>query len=203
MALKKVTQMKEGKNSGTIQAIFEGRNAAGKPVMTETRTLTFYSHPELRTIDYDIRIDAIEKLSFNDTKEGTFGIRMATSIAEDSKLGGRMVNAEGKQTEKEVWGKRSPWLDYSGPVGDKTAGVLVMDHPSNPRHPTYWHTRAYGLLAANAFGVRDFLNDKTQDGTLVVEPGKSVRFRYRVVIHPGDVSAVDAPAHFKKFAAMK
>jgi hypothetical protein len=94
-------------------------------------------------------------------------------------------------------------VDYSGPVEGQTVGVLVIDHPSNPRHPTYWHSRAYGLLAANIFGVHDFLNDKTQDGSLTVEPGQSVRFRYRVVIHPGDVSAVDAPAQFRKFAAVR
>jgi hypothetical protein len=203
MRLTKVVELENGKRSGTIQAIFDGLDPKGKPIMTETRTLTFYSDPKLRTIDYDIKIDAIEKLNFGDTKEGTFGIRLATSITEDAKLGGRMVNAEGKQGEKEVWGKRSPWLDYSGPVDGQTVGVLVMDHPSNPRHPTYWHTRAYGLLGANIFGVHDFLNDKTQDGSMVVEPGQSIRFRYRVVIHPGDVSGVDAPAQFKKFAALK
>lgn len=203
MALKKVTQLKGGAKSGTVQAIFDGLDPQGKPIMTETRTLTFYSDPKLRTIDYDIHIAAIDKLKFGDTKEGTFGIRLASSMTEDAKLGGRMVNAEGKQGEKEVWGKRSPWLDYSGPVDGQTAGVLVMDHPGNPRHPTYWHTRAYGLLGANVFCVHDFLNDKSQDGSMVVEPGQSVRFRYRVVIHSGDVRAIDAPSLFKRFAAVK
>jgi hypothetical protein len=203
MALQKVVEAKGGKRSGTIQAIFDGLDPQGKAIMTETRTLTFHSDPKLRTIDYEIKVDAIEKLKFGDTKEGTFGIRLATSITEDAKRGGRMVNAEGKETEKDVWGKRSPWLDYDGPVDGQTVGVLVMDHPTNPRHPTYWHTRAYGLLGANIFGVHDFLNDKTQDGSLTVEPGQSLRFRYRVVIHPGDVHAIDAPAMFKEFAAMK
>jgi hypothetical protein len=203
MKLRKVTELKNGKRSGSIQAIFDGLDPQGKPIMTETRTLTFYSDPKLRTIDYDIKIDAIDSLKFGDTKEGTFGIRLASSMTEDAKLGGRMVNADGKQGEKEVWGKRSAWLDYSGPVDGQTIGVLVMDHPSNPRHPTYWHTRAYGLLGANIFGVHDFLNDKTQDGSMVVEPGQSVRFRYRIVIHQGDVSALDAPAQFSKFAALK
>ena len=203
MALKKVVQLKNGSKSGTVQAFFEGLDPQRKPILTETRTITFYSDPKLRTIDYDIKIDALEKLKFGDTKEGTFGIRLATSMTEDAKLGGRMVNAEGKETEKEVWGKRSPWLDYSGPVDGQTVGVLVMDHPTNPRHPTYWHTRAYGLLGANIFGLHDFLNDKTQDGSLIVEPGQSVRFRYRVVIHPGDVHAIKAPALFKQFAAVK
>jgi hypothetical protein len=33
--------------------------------------------------------------------------------------------------------------------------------------------------------VSDFLNDKTQNGSLTIEPGQHVRFRYRVIIHPG------------------
>jgi hypothetical protein len=61
----------------------------------------------------------------------------------------------------------------------------MMDHPGNPRHPTYWHSRGYGLHSINPFGVRDFLNDKTQNGSLTVEPGQHVRFRYRLIIHPG------------------
>jgi hypothetical protein len=203
MALKKVVSAKGGKKSGAIQAIFDGLDPQGKAIMTETRTLTFYSDPKLRTIDYDIKIDPIEKLKFGDTKEGTFGIRLATSMTEDAKLGGRMVTSERKETEKDVWGKRAEWLDYYGPVDGQTVGVLVMDHPSNPRHPTYWHTRAYGLLGTNIFGLHDFLNDSSQDGSLTIRPGQPLRFRYRVVIHPGDVHAIDAPALFKAFAAIQ
>jgi hypothetical protein len=37
--------------------------------------------------------------------------------------------------------------------------------------------------------VHDFLNDKTQDGSLTLQPGQHVRFRYRVVVHPGASAA--------------
>ena len=68
--------------------------------------------------------------------------------------------------------------------GEKV-GIVMMDHPGNPRHPTYWHSRGYGLHSINPFGVHDFLNDKNQDGSLTLQPGEHVRFRYRVVVHPG------------------
>ena len=168
--------------------------------MTETRTITFYGGSE-RTIDYDISIDPLEKLTFRDTKEGTFGIRLATSMSEDK--GGKMTNAEGKQTEKNVWGKRSPWVDYAGQVDGKLVGVAIMDYPSNPRHPTYWHSRAYGLFAANPFGVKDFTGDKSQDGSMTVEPGHPLRFRYRVVIHDGDAEHAGIAALYQKFSAVK
>ncbi|MGA2270691.1 MAG: DUF6807 family protein [Bryobacteraceae bacterium] len=72
---------------------------------------------------------------------------------------------------------------------------------SEPRHPTYWHSRAYGLFAANPFGVRDFTADKSQDGSLTVEPGQRLSFHHRVVIHPGDVRTANIAALYGKYAA--
>jgi len=201
MVLKKVLETNGGQKSGTLSAVFTAEDPKGEPIMTETRTITFYSDPRLRTIDYEARIDAIQKLIFGDTKEGTFGIRLATSMTEDK--GGRMVNAEGKETEKNVWGKRSPWVDYFGQVDGQTVGVAIFDNPANPRHPTYWHSRAYGLFAANPFGARDFTGDKSQDGSMTIEPGKTVRFRYRVVIHPGDFRDANIAEFYKRYAAEK
>ncbi len=202
MELKKVLAAKGGRKSGTIRAVFDGQDPRGKAIMKETRTLTFYSDPKLRIIDYEILIDPLEKITFGDTKEGTFGIRLATSMNEN-KGAGRMVNAEGAETEKNVWGKRSPWVDYCGPVEGQTAGVAIFDHPSNPRHPTYWHSRAYGLFAANIFGVRDFTRDKSKDGSLTIQPGQPLRFRYRVVIHSGDARAANIAQLYKEYAAKK
>ncbi|MFB3825772.1 MAG: PmoA family protein [Bryobacteraceae bacterium] len=202
MRLKRVLQMKGGRNSGTIKAAFEGLDASGKPVMAETRTIVFHKDPVLRTIDYEIVIQPLEKLTFRDTKEGTFGFRLATSMQENQGSG-RMTNAEGAQTEKNVWGKRSAWVDYCGPVDGQTVGVAIFDHPSNPRHPTYWHSRAYGLHAANIFGVRDFTGDKTKDGSLTIDRGQSLRFRYRVVIHPGDTAAAGIAGLYKGYASRK
>ena len=78
------------------------------------------------------------------------------------------------------------WADYSGQYKGETAGIAIFDHPSNPRHPTYWHTRGYGMFAANIFAVNDLGNEKTKDGSLTLEPGEQLKFRYRVVIHAGD-----------------
>jgi hypothetical protein len=201
MVLKKLLETKGGQKSGTLSVVFTAEDSKGEPLMTETRTITFYSDPRLRTIDYEARIDATQKLIFGDTKEGTFGIRLATSMTEDK--GGRMVNAEGKETEKDVWGKRSPWVDYFGQVDGQTVGVAIFDNPANPRHPTYWHSRAYGLFAANPFGARDFTGDKSQDGSMSVEPGNTVRFRYRVVLHPGDFRDANIAELYKQYAAKK
>jgi hypothetical protein len=193
IVLKEVKSVRSGKESGTVDVVLDWLKPDGQTLLTETRTMTFYSHPMLRIIDFDFDFAAIEKVVVRDTKEGTFAMRMATVLDEPpakEKPGapartGTLVNAQGGQREANVWGKRSEWVDYSGVLDGERVGVVMMDHPANPRHPTYWHSRGYGLHSINPFGVSDFLNDKSQNGSLTIEPGAHVRFRYRVIIHPG------------------
>jgi hypothetical protein len=197
IVVKNVTAVKSGKQQGSIDVVLTWLKPDGTPLLTETRKMTFHSHPELRIIDFDFDFAAIDKVVFRDTKEGTFAMRMATVLEEPAarkKEGGptrtgKLLNAQGAEGEPNVWGKRSEWVDYSGQIDGEKVGVVMMDHPGNPRHPTYWHSRGYGLHSINPFGVSDFLNDKTQNGSLTVEPGQHVRFRYRVVIHPGATPA--------------
>ena len=197
-----------GKTTGTIDAVLSWLKPDGTALLTETRRMTFHSHPSLRIIDIDLDLQAIERTEFRDTKEGTFALRMATALEEPAsnpKPGaptrtGTLRNAEGAVGEANVWGKRSAWVDYAGRIGDEPVGIVMMDHPSNPRHPTYWHSRGYGLHAINPFGWHDFLNDKTVNGALMLEPGQHVRFRYRVVIHPG-LSPEAIAALYKSYGA--
>ena len=68
-------------------------------------------------------------------------LRLRGSVAK-----GKAVNSGGI-SGKSVWGKRAEWVDYWGKIGKQTVGVAIFDHPSNPRHPTWWHARDYGLVA--------------------------------------------------------
>lgn len=208
IVLKAVVSVKGGKESGAVDAVLNWVAPNGKPLLTETRKMTFHAHPDLRIIDFDFDFAAIDTVVFGDTKEGTFAMRMATVLEEQPpKAGarsrtGKLVNAQGGEGEANVWGKRSEWVDYSGQLDGEKVGVVMMDHPGNPRHPTYWHSRGYGLHSINPFGVSDFLNDKTQNGSLTIAPGEHVRFRYRVIIHPG-ASRIRLAEMFKEYAHTK
>ena len=128
----------------------------GQRVCTDERTVTFYRIPESRIIDFEFKIQAPDgPVTFGDTKEGMFGIRVACSMDVARKTGGRITNAEGV-TDLKAWGKASPWVDYVGPVKQKTVGIAVLNHPASFRYPTNWHVRPYGLFAANPFGQHDF-----------------------------------------------
>ena len=198
---RKVATVKGGKKSGQLGLQFEWQSLSGEALLKEDRTITFYSSPTDRVMDFDITMTALKPATFNDTKEGTFAIRLATELEE--KHSGKMRNAEGAVGEKNVWGKRSPWVDYAGTLGGEAVGIAILDHPSNPRHPTYWHSRSYGLFAANMFGLHDFENDKSKDGKLELAAGQTMRVRYRVVIHSGDAASAAIAEQFKKYAAMK
>jgi hypothetical protein len=199
---------KSGREQGQINGVFEWQDPSGKPLLTETRRMTFHADPKLRIVDLDISLKALkDNVIFGDTKEGTFAIRLAGGLEEPHKRAlpdpprtGKMVSAEGGEGEQNVWGKRSPWVDYYGKLGDETLGVAIFDHPSNPKHPTYWHSRSYGLFAANIFGEHDFHADKSRNGSVTVAPGKTLRFQYRVVIHPGDTQSAGIAQLYKEYA---
>ena len=182
-----------GKSSGAISGTFEWVEPGGEVLLTEEREMVFHSGPSNRLVDFDLKLTAgSSAVKLGDTKEGTFAIRLATELEENRPevtgipRTGRILSATGKAGETQAWGKRAPWVDYSGSLRGKKFGVAIFDHPSNPKHPTHWHVRAYGLFAANIFGEHDFYQDPSRDAGVTLKPGKSLHFLYRVVIHPGD-----------------
>jgi Methane oxygenase PmoA len=201
VVLKRVEKLTSGKKAGAIEATFEWKIPSGETLLTESRKMTFYSDPQLRILDFDATLSPEGKVTFGDTKEGMFAIRLADSMDEDH--GGKMVNAQNKQGEKNVWGKRSEWVDYSGQIDGQAVGVAILDHPGNPRPPAYWHARAYGLFACQIFGVHDFENDKSRDGSLTIQPGQPLRFRYRVLIHPGNSVAAGIRDQYERYRDSK
>ena len=122
-------------------------------------------------------------------------------LIKDGKPGaGHSVNSEGVR-DVAAWGKRAKWVDYYGPVNGQIVGIAIFDHPSNPRHPTWWHVRDYGLFAANPFGVHDFEGKPAGTGKLVVPADTSITFRYRFLYHRGDELAGRVAEQYREYAA--
>jgi len=172
----------------------------GKKLLDDEREHIFYDlDPAGRMIDFTVKLTATDgPVTFGDTKEGTFGIRLAESMKE--KRGGRIESSRGQVGMKNAWGKPAEWIDYTGKVGDRTVGVAIFDHPASFRHPTTWHVRDYGLFAANPFGLRDFTGDRSKDGSHRLAKGESMTFRYRVLLHPGSTAEAQVAAAYRAFA---
>ena len=200
MLLKGTPEVTSGKDKGSLTAVFEWADRQDHVQLTERRVMTFYDEPDRRTIDFDITLTSVQRVVWGDGKDGAFGIRMRPVLDEQGGTG-TITNADGLVGEKQLWGKPSNWCDYSGKIGDEKVGVAIFDHPGNPSHPVRWHARGYGLFAVNPFGLSVFTGNKSENGAITVEPGQRLHFRYRVVVHPGDVHTLDLNALYKQFAS--
>jgi hypothetical protein len=181
--------------------------ATKNTICSDIRTVTFGAMDGLRYMDFDVVLTAEQdEVTISDTKEGTFGMRVPTSMDADSKktdpaLGGTIINAEGLEDDK-AWGKRSSWVNYSGPVEGEVVGITIFNHPESFRYPTWWHVRTYGLFAANPFGIKDFEPDLKKDGTVVLQKGESLKFYHRVILHKGDANSLDIGKLYKEYAEL-
>jgi len=190
----------EGGEQATIVTRNDWVDDDGEKICSDVRTLVFGADENVRWIDFDVTIMADEKpVVFGDTKEGSFGIRVAGTMKVDAENGGHIVNNKG-DTDKDTWGKQASWVDYYGPIDGETLGIAILNHPTSFRFPTYWHVRTYGLFAANVFGIHNFENNNEKDGSYTLEPGKSLTLRYRVLLHKGDQEEGQVAQSFVEYA---
>ena len=199
MAGPKIEEVRDGSDSGSIKASFSLADANGRAIGTETQKFIFRGDDRTRIIDCEFTLHAdAGPMTLGDTKEGTFGIRLGAELS--SPLG-QMINSQGGRGEKEIWGKPADWVNYFGKVSGQNVGIVVFDHPKSFRHPTTWHARGYGLLAANPFGIREFTSDIGKDGSWTIPEGSSLVFRYRVLIYDGEFSIEQISTAYSQYAS--
>ncbi|TWT76820.1 hypothetical protein Pla123a_22430 [Posidoniimonas polymericola] len=177
--------------------------AGGESQCTDRRSFCF-SAPEsgVRLIDCTIELIAGDQpVTFGDTKEGAFAVRVAGTMKVDAKQGGHIVNSAGQQ-DSEAWGRAANWVDYSGPADGKQSGIAIFSCPDSDHDPCLWHVRTYGLFAANPFGVRHFpASDLAPQGPVTLQPGGSFKLRYLVVLHDGQRSQDQLAAMYERLTA--
>lgn len=172
----------------------------GEELMTDVREYRIYNVPETgRIIDLDLTFIASHgDVRFGDTKEGgIISVRVNTPIRVNN--GGKIENSFGGINEPETWGKKANWCDYSGMVDDVHLGIGVFDHIKNPRYPTYWHVRNYGLMGSNIFGGGTFESDPSQEGSYTLKSGEKMEFRFRVYVHEGDAPKAKVSQKYHDF----
>jgi hypothetical protein len=89
-------------------------------------------------------------LELGRTNFGFLGVRMARHLSVHFGSG-EITDSEGRRGEKEIFGQRARWVDYSGRSldGSRRVGITFIDHPANPRYPTHWHVREDGWMGAS------------------------------------------------------
>jgi Methane oxygenase PmoA len=187
--------------------VCEWRTNDGKKIMDEKRTI--HLHEELgknaRLIVVDIDLHAsVCPITFGDTKEGSFGVRI-NDVINAATGKGKIQNADGKIGEKECWGQRSAWCDYSGPIDGKVVGLAIFDDPKNA-YPACWHVRGYGLMAANPFGRAKhakFPGVKGNNDLVRLKKGEHLQLRYGMLLHTGDAVTGEVAEHYKRFVELR
>jgi hypothetical protein len=193
------TELKADAGQAVVAAVCEYFDSGGKRFLTEERRMTFRLLGDMRAIDFDQELIAGDgPVKFDDRKDAGLSIRVPTSVAVDSKKGGRIVNSDGL-TDAAAWGKPATWCDYHGPVDGETLGIALLNHPSSFRHPTRWHVRTYGLFTANPFALQQY--DKTQpSGAYELAAGQRLKFRHRFLFHRGDEKTAGIAGAFAAYA---
>jgi hypothetical protein len=181
-------------------------DSSGKELLAERTEYHFIAKGSTRIIDRNTTLTATgEPVTFNDTKEGMFGIRVARELELPSKdqrtmtdahgnpsshnvvstenVTGNYISSEGVKGDS-VWGKRARWMNLNGNISNEKISVVICDHPENVSYPTFWHARGYGLFCANPFGANVFTDGK-QKLYYTIPAGKSITLRYRIIVNSG------------------
>jgi len=219
---KRIVETKGGSDRGDLVVEMDWLQPDGVAIVREQTRFIFRGTGEVRTIDRITTLTALDKrVVFRDNKEGVLGMRVrreleqpadkpevftdasgkatAVPVLNNDGVTGQYTSSEGLTGDK-VWGTRGRWCLLGGKVGNEAITLAMLDHPSNPNAPTYWHARGYGLFSANVFGRKVF-DPKQEELTLTLEPGKSVTFRHRVLIADNAAAPETIEKEYRAFAA--
>jgi hypothetical protein len=221
---RRVVSAKGGNDRGELAVETEWVKPDGTPLIKEQTQFVFRGTGDSRTIDRTTTLMALgERVVFKDTKEALFGMRVARGlelpyekaevlsdengrptpkpVMDNTGVSGMYTSSEGLMGD-DVWGKRARWMMLTGTVDKEPVTIAMLDTPSNPNFPTFWHARGYGLFAANPLGEKLFPDPK-KAFDLTLEPGKSATFHYRVLILDGTAKSEDNEKAYQEFSKEK
>jgi hypothetical protein len=178
-----------------------------KKILSDQSIYRFGGDEQGRWIDLTITLKAgAEPVVLEDTKEGCFAVRTHPDLrlTADPQRGveqvfGNALNSAGDRG-KQLWGKAAKWVLYYGKIDDQEMAIAMYDHPDNLRHPTTWHARDYGLVAANPFGLHYFSGKEAGAGEYRIDPGQSLTLRYRADFLKGNPTAEQIEERYQAFA---
>lgn len=176
----RIELLKDGDESASAVVTNLWETLAGVPLLRERRTITLQCVDDAGDellIEIILELTAIEReVVFEQTPFGLLGVRVAKTMSVNDG-DGIMRNSEGGVNEEQILWKRARWVDASGYVTPVDVnGVTLMDHPSNPNHPTYFHVRNDGWMCASlSYGE-----------AVTVTQNEPLKLHYGLYVHGGD-----------------
>jgi hypothetical protein len=194
----KIVDAKSGAGQGELTVESEWHKPDGSTLLRERTSYVFRADGTSRTIDRITTLTALgERVVFNDNKEGVIGMRVTRELEQPATQPDVFTDASGKASATKVLDNTGVTM-LTGTVESEPVTLVMLDHPSNPGFPTYWHARGYGLFAANPMGEKVFTDGK-KELNVTIEPGKSIEFRHRILILSGQASADAVERQYRAF----
>jgi hypothetical protein len=200
---RRIEQVRSGEQGrGALTVASEWVRPGGGTVLRERTAYAFAGAAGRRVVDRVATLEAAgEAVALQDNKEGTLGLRLTPALehpsAQNPQGTGLYHSSEGREGGA-VWGTRGRWLMLTGMVAGGPVTIALLDHPTNPGHPTYWHARTWGLFAANPLGQKALSGGKETLG-FSIPAGKSARFAYRLLILSHRATPAEIEAEYQAF----
>ncbi len=134
-----------------------------------------------------------------DQEEMGLAFRVHSQLAVARNSGSKILNAQSSADLQTIRTTQSNWVDYSGPLNNRHAGLMLMSAPGNFRKP-WWHAVDTGLLVANPFGKNELNGRGKLRQSWWVPKDEPFRLRYGIYIHSHpDEAALDRTAAYQDF----
>ena len=220
VVFEKILSIKSGPDTGELLVESTWITGENQPILDQTTRYIFSRRNHARVIDQVVTLKALDRVVFNDDKEGLLGMRVAHWLESPDEKGGVFMDANGQPTKVEAagtndatgvyltsegvkgeaaWATRGRWCSLTGHTGNHTVTIAIFDTPNNPGYPTYWHARGYGLFAANPLG-RSIFDPKQPAYNFTIEKNQIAVFRYRVVLYSRDATVDELNREADAFA---
>ena len=166
----------------------EYRDAAGSPMMVEQQNWMLRAAEGEYVLQLDWTLEAAIDLRFGRYDYGGLFLRMPWR--EDIEAG--VLTSEAVTAQPQAEAQRARWVAVHMAIEgrDNPAGVAIMDHPDNPRHPAPWRVDGqYG------FGPNPCIA-----GAWELPKGQRTLSRYRILPFCGCARGETIEASYAEFA---
>jgi hypothetical protein len=173
----KFLDRKAGADEAVVACLLHWNDEAGKPIVEETRTLTFRRAPAPArlVVDFATALAAPngDVQLGGDPEHAGIHYRPANEVARKETV--YVYPKEGANAHKDL---DYPWVGETVVLDGKKYSVVEMNHPQNPKGTKYSAYRDYGRFGA-------FF-------TAAIKQGESLAVKYRFLVADGEMPPAEA-----------
>jgi hypothetical protein len=196
---KEVVELKTnaGRDSASLEVIVRWSSTQfenGEPYLEEQTVITVHKLDQgIRKIDFGISLKGLlpgVSLGGSDDEKGYGGFCARIKLPDDLVF----TSTGGPVTPETLQIAAGPWMDFSGTYGSEgdQHGLAILCHPKTPNYPAPWILRQKSSMQNIVYPGSD---------PVEIPADRTVKLKYRLVLHPGDADAPDLDQLQSEFSA--